>query len=323
LVTGGGGFLGGGIANALHTSNHVVRSFSRQRYKSLDAKGIEQMTGDLADADAVDRACAGMDVVFHVAAKAGVWGPHRDYYRANVIGTRNVIHACRRHGIDKLVFTSSPSVVHTGEDLDGVNESAPMPHYFEASYPATKAQAEKDVLAANDESLATVALRPHLIWGPGDNHLFPRLVSRVRQGKFRLIGAGQKLVDVTFIDNAVHAHLLAAERLHVGSTIAGKAYFISDGEPVPMARFINQLLDVAGLPPVQKRISKPTAQAIAWLLELAARAFNLNEPRLTRFLVSQFSTAHWFDISAARRDLGYAPVVTIQEGLKRMAACDR
>jgi nucleoside-diphosphate-sugar epimerase len=320
LVTGGGGFLGSAIARMLRERGDEVRSLSRRRYPELERLSIEQHCGDLSDSVAVDCALRGVDIVFHVGAKAGYWGPYRDYYRANVIGTRNVLASCRQYGTGKLVYTSTPSVVHTGRDLDGIDESAPVQRHFEAHYPATKAIAEREVLAANSSSLATVALRPHLIWGPGDNHLLPRLIDRVRAGKFRFIGGGKKFVDVIYIDNAALAHLQAADRLASNSPVAGKAYFLSQGQPVVMNEFVNQLLAAAGVPPVKKNISFRTAYAIGWLMELVCAASNIQtEPRLTRFVVKQFATAHWFDISAAKRDLGYQPIVSTKEGLRRLA----
>jgi nucleoside-diphosphate-sugar epimerase len=320
LVTGGGGFLGSAIVRRVIARGDSVRSFSRQRYPELEKLGVEQFSGDLADANAVDRAAADCDIVFHVAAKAGIWGPYREFRDANIIGTRNVIAACRKLRINRLVYTSSPSVVHTGHDLQGVSESVPISRHFEAHYPATKAIAEREVLAANGAELATVALRPHLIWGPGDVHLVPRLIERAKQGKLRLIGDGSKLVDVTYIDNAVDAHINAADRLSPDSPVAGKVYFISQGEPVRMAYFINRILAAANLPSLKKSLSFPIAYGLAWLIEFAATAANWqNEPRLTRFVVRQFATAHWFDISAARRDLEYTPRVSTEEGLRRLA----
>ena len=321
LVTGGGGFLGSAITKMLRERGDEVRSLSRHRYPALDHLGVEQHFGDLANRDMVDRAVHGSDTVFHVGAKAGFWGPYRDYYRANVTGTRNVLAACRRHGNAKLIYTSTPSVVHTGSDLNGVDESAPIPRHFEAHYPATKAIAEREVLAANSATLATVALRPHLIWGPGDNHLLPRLIDRVKAGKFRFINGGKNLVDVIYIDNAAKAHLQVADRLTLGSPVAGKAYFLSQGKPVVLGEFVNQLLATANVPPVTKNISSRTAYAVGWLLEFVHTAFAIQaEPRLTRFVVRQFATNHWFDITAAKRDLGYEPSISTEEGLQRLAA---
>jgi nucleoside-diphosphate-sugar epimerase len=320
LVTGGGGFLGGAIVRRLRQRGDSVRSFSRGNYPELDALGVEQSRGDLADADAVSAAVDGCEVVFHVAAKAGVWGPWREYYQANVVGTENIIAACRKHTVRRLVFTSSPSVTFAGVDQNGVNESEPYPPRFLAHYPHTKAIAEQLVRAANGDELATVALRPHLIWGPGDPHLIPRLIARARAGKLRRIGKRPNLVDTTHIENAALAHVLAADRLDIGSPIAGRTYFISNGEPEPLWDFINRILAVAGLPPVTRTMSPAVAYAAGAVLEFAYRLLGRSaEPPITRFVARQLSTAHWFDLSAARRDLGYVPLVSTEEGLGRLS----
>jgi nucleoside-diphosphate-sugar epimerase len=316
LVTGGGGFLGGAVVRQLLARGDTVRSFSRQHYPAL---GVDQFQGDLADAAAVERAVAGCEVVFHVAAKAGVWGSADEYHRANVVGTENVIAACRKHGVGRLVFTSSPSVVATGHDIVGGDESMPYPRRYLAHYPRTKAAAERAVLNANGPNLATVSLRPHMIWGPGDNHLIPRLIERARLGQLRQVGDGTNRTDVTYIENAAAAHLLAADRLTPGSPIAGKAYFISQGEPVLVWPFINRILGLAGLPPVARRVPTRLAYAAGAVLEAVYRLLGrTGEPRMTRFLAVQLGTSHWFDISAARRDLGYKPAVSTEEGLTRL-----
>ena len=319
LVTGGGGFLGQAIVRGLRRRGAEVRSFSRHSHGALDALGVEQRAGDLADSEAVAAAVQGCDIVFHVAARPGIWGDYEEYHRPNVLGTQNVIAACRAHGVRRLVYTSSPSVVFDGRDMEGVDESVPYPPDFEAHYPKTKALAERLVREANDAQLATVSLRPHLIWGPGDNHLLPRLVARARAGQLARIGSRSNLIDTVHVDNAADAHLLAAERLAPGSPVAGKVYFISQGEPVPMWEMVNRLLRAAGAPPVTRTVPVWLALLLAWGFETAHRLTgNAREPRLTRFLVHELSTAHWFDISAARRDLGYAPVISIAEGLERL-----
>ena len=321
LVTGGGGFLGGAITRLLRQRGRKVRSLTRTAYPWLDDIGVEQSLGDLCDPAAVERAVAGVDVVYHVAAKAGVWGRYADYFATNVTGTENVIAACHKHGVSKLVYTSTPSVVHSGSDMAGVDESAPYPKHFEAYYPETKAIAEKAVLAANGPQLATVALRPHLIWGPGDPHLIPRLLARARENKLRRIGSRPIQVDVTYVDNAAEAHFLAAGKLAPGSPVAGKAYFISNGEPVDLWEFIGRILAEAGLPPVTRTVSAWKARLAGRVLEWVYRGLRLpGEPTMTRFVASQLSTSHWYNISAARRDLGYEPQVSIEEGLRRLGA---
>jgi len=296
-----------------------VRSFTRSRYPWLDELGVEQALGDLAQLADVERAVSGCDVVFHVAAKAGVWGRYSAFFDTNVTGTQNVIAACKKHGVRRLVYTSTPSVVHAGQDVEGATEALPYPKHFEAAYSETKATAEKAVLAANGPDLATVSLRPHLIFGPSDPHLVPRIIDAARKGKLRRIGSRPVKVDVTYIDNAAQAHLDAADRLDIGTGPAGKAYFVSNGEPVELWPFIDRILVEAGAPPVTRRVS-------AWKAKLAGRVLEYvywllplpGEPPMTRFVASQLSTSHWYDISAARRDLGYEPSVSVEEGLKRL-----
>jgi 2-alkyl-3-oxoalkanoate reductase len=319
LVTGGGGFLGGAIVRLLAARGDDVRSFSRGEYPDLSRIGVSQFRGDLFDRDAVALAAEGCDMVFHVAAKAGIWGRYEDFYRSNVIGTENVIAACKLNGINRLVYTGSPSVVFDGRDMEGGDESLPYPSHYDAHYPETKAMAEKLVLAANSPRLATVSLRPHLIWGPGDNHLVPRIIARGKEGKLRRIGNRPCMVDTVYVENAAKAHLLAADRLHPEGTISGRSYFISNGEPVPLWDMVDRILAAAGLPPVKGSMPAAAALAAGACLETLWNILGLSgEPPMTRFVAREMATAHWFDISAARRDLGYHPEVSIDEGLIRL-----
>lgn len=324
LVTGGGGFLGGAIVRKLLVRDDAVRSLTRTAYPWLTELGVEQVHGDLGDPDAVANAVKGCEVVFHVAAKAGVWGRHADYFATNVTGTENVIAACQKHGVGRLVYTSTPSVVYGGGSLIGVNESIQYPERYETYYPETKAIAERAVLAANGPDLATVSLRPHLIWGPGDPHLIPRVLQRAKAGKLRRVGTQPVVVDVTYVDNVADAHLLAACKLAPGSAVAGRAYFITNGQPMELWDFLNRVLADAGLPPVTKTVSVWKAKLAGRVLEYLFRTLRLpGEPRMTRFVASQLSTSHWYDISAARRDLGYEPKVSVEEGLRRLAAFNK
>jgi nucleoside-diphosphate-sugar epimerase len=321
VVTGGGGFLGGAIVRQLLARGEKVRSVQRSDAPELRALGVEVVRADLSDVQACKDALAGADAVVHVAAKAGVWGSEASFVSANVTATDNVVAACQAHGIPKLVYTSTPSVIHAGGDVENINESTPVATHFEAPYPRTKALAEAHVLAANDEKLATVALRPHLIWGPGDTQLTARVLDRARKGKLRLVGGGEKWIDSVYIDNAAQAHVDALDHLHVGAACAGKAYFITQGEPMPQKQLINGMLAAAGLPPCTRSISPSVAWLAGAVLEgiwtLLGRE---DEPMMTRFLARQLATAHWFDISAARRDLGYVPQVSVAEGLLRLKA---
>ena len=317
LVTGGGGFLGSAIVKKLVHRGISVRSFSRGNYAFLKDWGVEALQGDVGHFPDVERACKGCDIIFHVAAHAGLWGPYPDFHRSNVVGTENVLKAAQRLGITKLVHTSSPSVVFAGRDMEGVDESVPYAEHYKSPYPKTKALAEKIVLGANSSFLATVALRPHLIWGPGDPHLVPGILAR---GKgFKRIGKANKLVDFTFIEDAAEAHLLAAEALNPGSVVAGKAYFISQDEPMDLWQFVDRILEIGKLPRISASVSPVVAYAAGGLLEFIHRLFHLEgEPRVTRFLVEELSTAHWFDISAAKNDLGYKPSLTMEQAFARL-----
>jgi nucleoside-diphosphate-sugar epimerase len=318
LVTGAGGFLGEAIARSLVARGDEVRGLARGDYPGLVAAGVAMQQGDVADEASVDRAVRGCDVIFHVAAKAGVWGDVADYHRSNVLGTQLLLAAARRHGVPRFVYTSSPSVVFPGGPLRGVDESIPYPSSYSTHYPRTKAIAERAVLGANDAALRTVSLRPHLIWGPGDRHLVPRIVARARAGQLRLVGQGEARIDTTYIDDAARAHLLAAEALDRGAA-AGKAYFITQGAPIAVGTLVNRILAEAGLPPVSRFVPLGIARTAGAAVELVYRLGRLRgEPRLTRFLAEQLAHDHYFSIEAARRDLGYEPRTTIDEGLARL-----
>lgn len=319
LVTGGGGFLGGAVARLLLARGAAVRSFSRGAYPELERLGVECVRGDLADKAAASAACRGCDTVFHIAAKVGMWGKYEDFHRANVDGTAALLDGARAAGAARFVFTSSPSVVFNGGDVEGWNETAPYPKRFDSHYSETKARAEELVLKANAPGFATVSLRPHLIWGPGPNHIVSNIVESGRAKKLRRIGAYNKLVDSTFIDDAANAHWCAAQRLAPGAPCAGKAYFISQGDPRPNWDIIDMILAAAGAEPVSGRLSYTTAYAAALAMEAAWRLASFSdEPPLNLFVMKQLTTAHWFDISAARRDLGYAPSVTIEQGMQKL-----
>jgi nucleoside-diphosphate-sugar epimerase len=324
LVTGGGGFLGGYIVEALIARGDRVRSFGRGDYPTLRAQGVEVVRGDIRDADAVGAACRGVDCVFHAAALPGVGMRRREYDDVNRQGTEHVLAGCRAAAVSRLVYTSSPSVVFAGADQCSIDESAPYDFRWmevnRAYYSLTKARAEQAVLAANSEQLRTCALRPHLIWGPGDTQLVPRLISRARSGRLRRVGDGTNLVDITYVENAAEAHLQAADALaDPCSRAAGKAYFISQGQPVNCWQWIDEILALADLPPVRKTMSLKTAWRVGAALEAAYRLLRLKgEPPMTRFLAAQLATSHWFDIGAARRDLGYEPRVSTAEGMRRL-----
>lgn len=319
VVTGGSGFLGGAVARALCARGDGVRVVQRSDVPALARLGAEVVRADLSARDAALRALEGATAVLHVAARVGMWGPYEAFHQANVVATENVVAACLAHGITKLVYTSTPSVVHPGGDVEGVDESAPVATHFSSPYPKSKALAEALVIAANDATLATVALRPHLIWGPDDPQVTARIIERARRGRLRFVGDGMKLIAALYIDNAVDAHLAAVDRVAPGAACAGHSYFVTQGEPIRQRDLINGILGAAGLPPCDKTVSP----ALAGLVGAACEAWwtvtgREDEPPMTRFIANQLATAHWYDISAARRDLGYAPRVSTAEGLKRL-----
>jgi 2-alkyl-3-oxoalkanoate reductase len=319
LVTGGGGFLGSAIVRMLREKQYAVASFSRGEYTWMKPVGVEQVRGDIRDAEALEKACMGVDTVFHVAALPGVWGKYEDYFGINVEGTRNVISACRACGVKRLIYTSSPSVIFDGSDMEGVDESVPYPEEFHAHYPRTKAMAEREVRRAAQEGLHTISLRPHLIWGPGDNHLVPRILARAK--RLRQVGDGQNLVDTIYIDNAAHAHVLAAERLAEKPELSGRVYFISQEGPVKLWDMVNAILAAGAKPPVSGTISANFARRIGAVCEMIYTVFRISaEPPMTRFVANELSTSHWFDIGAAKRDLEYVPLVSTGEGLQRLSA---
>ena len=318
LVTGGGGFLGKALIKRLLQYTPNIRSLSRKQYPELDALGVEQIQGDISDPVAVEQACRKRNLVFHVAAKTGIWGAYQDFYDTNVIGTHHVVQSCRRHDISYLIYTSSPSVVYHGDaDIMGVDESAPYPEHYQTDYQETKALAEQFVIQASGPSFKTIVLRPHLIWGPGDTQFVPRIIQRANT--LRRVGDGKNRIDTTFIDNAVLAHILAAEKLLEDSRLSGNIYFISQGEPVYLWDMVDHILMSFGKKPIRKSIPKGLAYAVGYIMEVAYKSLHIrSEPRMTRFLANELSRSHWFDISAARKDLGYVPEVSLTEGLKQL-----
>jgi nucleoside-diphosphate-sugar epimerase len=332
LVTGGGGFLGGYIVEALLARGDRVRSFGRGDYPHLREQGVEVVRGDISKGTDLVGLCGGIDCVFHAAALPGI-GLRRDAYESvNRTGTELLVSHARKCGVKRFVYTSSPSVVFNGADQCGIDETAPYDFGWmednRAYYSHTKASAEQAVLSANCDEFKTCALRPHLIWGPGDTHLIPRLLARARAGRLRRVGDGTNLVDITYVENAAGAHLQAADALEkaspaegtaASSSPCGKAYFISQGEPVNCWQWINEVLALVGLPAVEKSMSYRAAARIGGACESIYGLFGLSgEPPMTRFLASQLSTSHWFDISAAKRDFGYEPRVSTSEGMQRL-----
>jgi nucleoside-diphosphate-sugar epimerase len=328
LVTGGTGFLGRHMVERLLAQGRAVTVLGRTPAPDLVDRGVKFLRISLDDPAAVAAACAGVTTVFHTAARVGVWGRYDDFFRTNVLGTRALLAGCRRHGVRTFVHTSTPSVVYNGRDLAGANESLPLTTACPSPYPLTKAIAEREVLAANSPELRTIALRPHLIWGVGDPHLVPRVLARARAGRLRIVGSGRNRVDMVHIENAVDAHLLAEQALELCHVIrdkaapaAGRAYFITNGEPVVLWDWINGLLIALGESPVTKRIPLGTASLLGVACETAWRVLPLKgEPPMTRFIAAELAKDHWFDLTAARRDLGYEPRISMAAGTDALVA---
>jgi len=319
LVIGGGGFVGSAIVRQLVGKGDEVAVFGRSLYPHLEKLDTQQFQGDILDSDLLIRSMQGYDTVFHVAAKAGIWGTKHEFEQINITGTRNVLGACFASGVETLVYTSTPSVVFDRRDLQGADETTPYARRFLCYYASSKAVAEQMVLAANSKILKTCAIRPHLVWGPEDPHLIPRLVERGRRRQLKIVGNGSNLVDISYVDNVADAHVLAAENLNNSASAAGNAYFISQGEPVNLWDWINKLFRSLNIPPVTKKIGFGTAYAAGTLMEGIYLWFGMaKEPKMTRFLAEQLARSHWFSINKARRDLGYTPRISTAEGLKRV-----
>lgn len=320
LVTGGTGFLGRHIVERLLAQNRPVTVLARRTAPDLAARGVRFITASLDEPDspALRDACAGIHTVFHVAAKVGVWGRYDDFFRANVLGTRALLASARAHGVRRFIHTSTPSVVYNGHDLAGADESLPLTTRCPSHYPLTKAIAEREVLAASSPELRTVALRPHLIWGNDDPHLIPRVLAQARSGRLRIVGNGRNRVDMVHVENAADAHLLAEQNI---ARCAGRAYFITNNEPVVLWDWINNLLVSLGEKPITRRISLRAATAIGACCEAAWRVLPLpGEPPMTRFVAAELAKDHWFDTTASQRDLNYTPHISMAEGTSALIA---
>lgn len=319
LVTGGGGFIGRSLVNKLLDLGHTVSVLSRGDYPELEEAGANIIQADIVDKSQLMTSFTGHDLVYHIAAKTGFWGPYCEYYQTNVLGTLNVIDACLHSKISHLVYISSASVVFAGKSIEGANEDIPYPSKPLSHYTGTKAIAERAVLNANSKEFKTISLRPHLVWGPGDKHILPRIVERAKSGKLRIVGSGKNIVDTTYIDNFTQAQLCVLNAVDGNEKAWGKAYFISDDEPVKLWDMVNRLLDVSGIDPVKKRISTRAAINTASILEKQHSLRRKKQaPPITRFLVHELSSSHWFNISRAKNILGYKPIVSIDEGLAQM-----
>lgn len=320
LITGGGGFLGTYIIRELlKNPNYMVTNFSRHSYVHLEDLGVPTIKGDLRNPEDVKRALEfGFDAIFHVAALAGVWGKYEDFYSINFEGTKNILTLAKEAEVKKFIYTSTPSVVFGKGDLMGADETTPYAETHFTHYAETKTMAEKLVLESASDEFLTCAIRPHLIWGPEDPHLFPRVISRAKEGKLRIVGSGENLVDIVYVENAAMAHVKAFEAL-TPHKVNGEAYFIGQERPVNLWSFINEVLGILDIPLVNKYIDLSTAYYLGWFLELIFGLLGIRkpEPPMTRFVALNLAKSHYFSHEKARRDFGYVPRITIEEGLKR------
>ena len=316
LVTGGGGFVGGYVVERLLERGYDVRSLGRTPQPKLESRGVEVCCGDLVDADAVAAACKDMDVVFHVAARAGVWGSWMDYYRPNVIGTRNIVTGCQAAGVGRLIYTSTPSVVFNRKAICGGDNTMPYGRKWLCHYAHTKAIAEQEALAANSDTLQVLALRPHLVFGPGDPHLLPRVVDSALSGRLKIVGNGRNKVDVSYVGNVADAHMDALDALEAGRG-AGQAYFVSQGEPVELWPWVNSVLEELGHAPLKRRMRLPLAYGVGAVCECFWKMLSRrDEPPMTRFVAVELAKDHYFDISATKQDLGYEAKVTMEDAIR-------
>jgi nucleoside-diphosphate-sugar epimerase len=316
LVTGASSLIGGGVAHALASRGDDVVCFQRSRAAAVDH--LEQRLGDVRDAAAVSAAAAGCDAIVHVAAKVGVSGAWAEYRSINVDGTTNVMVAARDGGVGRVVHVSSPSVAHGGEPIVGGAADPPVVGRRRAWYAESKALAEVAALGSASDELGVVAIRPHLVWGPGDTQLVGRIVERARSGRLALVGGGTALVDTTYIDNAVGALVAALDAVGPRVPCSGDAYVVANGEPRMIRELVQGICAAAGVPFEPRDVPLPVARSLGTIVERVWPLLRSDEPPLTRFLAEQLGTAHWFDPRPARDDLGWVPEVTIDQGLDRL-----
>ncbi|QDU81396.1 3 beta-hydroxysteroid dehydrogenase/Delta 5--_4-isomerase [Polystyrenella longa] len=319
LVTGGSGFIGLYMVEQLVQNGVDVRVLSRRTLPEFAQLGIEHIAGDLSNSELIRSAVKGVDVVFHVAGMTGIWGPWRKFYQVNVQSTREIIKACQENGVPRLIYTSSPSVIFDGSSHENVDETCPYPTEHLCHYSHTKAMGEQLVLESNGQGgLLTAAIRPHLVWGPRDQSLTPRVIEKATKGKLRRVGDGENLISVSYVENVAAAHLQLADSLHEGSPTAGQVYFINDPEPVKLWDWIDNLLKESGVSPLKKSVSAKTAYRAGRMLEMMYTFLPFKgEPPMTRFMASQLSQSHYYSIEKAQRDFNYTPIVSIEEGMKR------
>ena len=317
-MTGTGSLLLGGLASELLRRGDEVVCLQRRPAAFMGHQNAHEVLADICNADAVALAAKGCDAIIHGAARVGVVGSQKEFYDTNVLGTENILRAAEQQSISRLVFVSTPSVAHTGASLVGAPAGRAEIGRSRSYYAESKAIAERTVLNARNSQLAVVAIRPHLVWGPGDTQLVGRIVERAKSGRLAVVGTGNALVDSTYIDNAISAHIAALDALHIGSACDGKAYVVSNGEPRTVNELMRSMCESAGVPFEPRHLSLTLGIRLGSLVERLWPLMQSSEPPITRFIAEQLGTAHWFDQRVVHNDLKWAPSVTLDEGFKQL-----
>ena len=317
LVTGGKGFLGTSIVHRLLELGHQVETLSRSTGSKKNST-VKHHQLDLSKKVLNFEQFKGIECIFHTAAKAGIDGRYNDYYTANYLGTKNILNLAKDIGVKYFIYTSSPSVVFSGKPISDGNEKLSYVSNRVSPYSHTKALAEEAVLHANNNTFLSTSLRPHLIWGENDPHLLPKVISRHKNRKLKIVGEGNNQVDLTHIDNVVHAHILAFDALLEGYPLGGKAYFISQNEPVKLWDWLNSIFRDLNLDPIYNRISFPKAYCAGAFLEILWKILRLkNDLPMSRFVACQLAHDHWFSTESAKSDFGYEPIISMSEAMKK------
>ncbi len=317
-MTGTGSLLLGGLASELLRRGDEVVCLQRRPAAFMGHQNAHEVLADICNSDAVALAAKGCDAIIHGAARVGVVGSQKEFYDTNVLGTENILRAAEQQSISRLVFVSTPSVAHTGASLVGAPAGRAEIGRSRSYYAESKAIAERTVLNARNSQLAVVAIRPHLVWGPGDTQLVGRIVERAKSGRLAVVGTGNALVDSTYIDNAISAHIAALDALHIGSSCDGKAYVVSNGEPRTVNELMRSMCESAGVPFEPRHLSLTLGIRLGSLVERLWPLMQSSEPPITRFIAEQLGTAHWFDQRVVHNDLKWAPSVTLDEGFKQL-----
>lgn len=316
LITGVSGFVGKALAKRLVELGYKVIGISRRDVPELKELGVEILSVDITSSKINPTIFKDVKTVFHVAAKVDMWGKWSEFYETNFLSTQRLLLLAKEAGVKNFIYTSSPSVIADGTGLKGVNESYPYPKKFHAHYPHTKALAEKLVLSKHTDNFRTIALRPHLIFGPNDTGLTPTIIDKAKKGDLMIVGGGKNLVDFTFIDDCVEAHIQAAKALDNKVEVGGQPYFISQGDPYPLWKWVDRVLELHGVSKLNKKISFKVAYSVASILEVLS-IITGKAPKLSKFLVQEMATDHYFCIDSARKNLDYSPRFTVEEAINR------